>query len=82
MIDNNPRLANYQTDEGEIVNVNEKPFCWFKITEGQFIVPLKSLKAYGVDRNSKLLVVRGSNRGLSFLIKGQIIEEAKKNIPK
>ncbi|MBD3189326.1 MAG: hypothetical protein GF308_01715 [Candidatus Heimdallarchaeota archaeon] len=78
-IENNQKLANYQTDEGKIVNVNEKPLCWVKITEDYFIVPPISLKEYGVDRNSTLLSVRGSNRGLSFLKKGLIIEEAKKH---
>ena len=80
LLDDNPKLAGFQLAEGEIILVAGKPCCWVTLgTDGCIVVPLESLKKYRVKTGDLLLSVRGSHLGLSFCVKGPLIDEAKRH---
>ena len=80
ILDKQPKLAQFDLPEGETIKITSKTYCWVTLNKkGEFIVPLKSLKKYGVKPEDQLLSVRGSCVALSFIVKGPIIEEAKKH---
>ena len=72
-------LADHRIPEGETVKIGPRFFCWVTIRDDRFSLPLGTLEKYGIEKGSALLMVRGSNIGLSFIVKGPIIEEAKKH---
>jgi hypothetical protein len=79
-LEENPKLASFQLPEGEAITVAGKPYCWVTLNpDGSIIVPLETLKQYGVNAGDHLLSVRGSCFALAFCVKGPIIEEAKKH---
>jgi len=72
------QLINFEIPECKLIAVNKKNYCWLTLeNDGSFIIPLATLKYYGVEPKDNLLVVRGSGLALGFIIKGPIIEEAK-----
>lgn len=80
ILSDNPKLADFQLAEGEIVLVAGKPCCWVTLdTDGCIVVPLESLKKYGVKTGDLLLSVRGSRLGLGFCVKGPLTDEAKRH---
>jgi bifunctional DNA-binding transcriptional regulator/antitoxin component of YhaV-PrlF toxin-antitoxin module len=80
ILDNAPQLAQFELPEAETVKVATKTYCWVNLNKkGEFTVPVKTLKKYGVRPEDQLLSVRGSCVALSFIVKGPIIEEAKKH---
>ena len=80
LLDDNPKLADFQLAEGEIILVAGKPCCWVTLdSDGFIVVPLESLKKYGVKTGDLLLSVRGSRFGLGFCVKGPLIDEAKRH---
>jgi bifunctional DNA-binding transcriptional regulator/antitoxin component of YhaV-PrlF toxin-antitoxin module len=79
ILDREPRLAEFQLPEGETVTIDARHYCWVKLNNGEFAVPLETLKKYGVKVGDQLLSVRGSRLALAFIVKGPIIEEAKKH---
>jgi bifunctional DNA-binding transcriptional regulator/antitoxin component of YhaV-PrlF toxin-antitoxin module len=81
ILDNMPSLAEFQLPEGETVKMGTKTYCWVKLNSNKtFTVPLETLKKYEVNAGDSLLLVRGSCLALSFIVKGPIIEEAKKHV--
>lgn len=79
ILDREPRLAEFQLHEGETVTIGARLYCWVKLNNEKFTVPVQTLKEYGVNVGNKLLSVRGSSLALSFVVKGPLIEEAKKH---
>ena len=80
ILNENPRLAKFQIPEGDILEFKGKNYCWVRFHEdGTIIIPETTLKRYGVKLGDSLLVVRGSNLAIGFIVKGPIIEEAKKH---
>jgi len=80
ILDGEPRLAEFQLREGETVTVGTRTYCWVKLNgKGEFVVPVETLKAYGVNLGDRLLVGRGSGLALAFIAKGPIVAEAKKH---
>ena len=76
----NPQLAKFQINEGETVEIKGKRYCWVKMNQdGSITVPASTLKEYGINLGDKLLSVRGSCLALGFIVKGPIIDEAKKH---
>jgi bifunctional DNA-binding transcriptional regulator/antitoxin component of YhaV-PrlF toxin-antitoxin module len=73
------KLTSHQIPEGETIKIGPRFFCWVKIRDGRFSLPPSTLEHYGIENGSALLTVRGSNIGLAFIVKGPIIEEAKKH---
>lgn len=80
VLDSVPQLVKFEVPEGKLVSIKGKNYCWLKMNvDGSIIVPPNVLKVYDVNVNDKLLLGRGSRFALSFLVKGPIIEEAKKH---
>ena len=80
ILDVHPQLAEFQTAEGETVEIKGRTYCWVKMNkEGSITVPVETLKKYGVSPSDRLLSVRGSGVALGFIVKGPIIDEAKKH---
>ena len=74
------RLFGHKLCEGEIVTIGGKPFCLVELKrDGCIIVPLYTLKEYGVIPGDMLLSVRGSRFALAFCVKGPLVDEAKKH---
>jgi bifunctional DNA-binding transcriptional regulator/antitoxin component of YhaV-PrlF toxin-antitoxin module len=80
ILDREPRLAAFQLREGEAVKIAGKTCCWVKLnTDGCIIVPLETLKEYGVNPGDHMLSVRGSRLALAFCVKGPLTAEARKH---
>lgn len=80
LLENNPKLADFELTEGETILVAGKPCCWVTMDiNGCIIVPLKSLKKFGVETGNLLLSARGSRLGLGVCAEGPLIEEAKRH---
>ena len=59
ILDDNPKLADFQLTEGQTIIVAGKPCCWVALdADGCIVVPLQSLKKYGVKTGDLLLLVR------------------------
>jgi hypothetical protein len=74
-----PELAECKITAGSPIHFNSKIYCWIPIRNKSIIIPLNTLLMYGIKREDFLLTVRGSNLALGFIVKGPIIEEAKKH---
>jgi len=80
LVTNNPELSLYNILEGEVIKSGQRMLCWVNLNhDGSFVVPINTLQLYGAEPKGKLLVVRGSGLALGFLVRGPIIEEAKKH---
>jgi bifunctional DNA-binding transcriptional regulator/antitoxin component of YhaV-PrlF toxin-antitoxin module len=76
----NQDLAQFRTEEGQIINIGNKALCWMTIhDDGSLLVPLRTLEAYGIEPGGYLLITRGSSLGVGLAAKGPLIEEAKKH---
>lgn len=74
-----PELMNQGIPEGKSLEINSRYFCWTLVKDGGITIPHDTLPDYGIKRGDMLLVVRGSSLGLGFIVRGPIIEEAKKH---
>ncbi len=73
-------LADNQLSEGKEIEMDEKIFCLVKLKyDGSINIPVDTLKKYGINVGERLLSVRGSYLALGFIVRGPIIEEAKKH---
>jgi len=74
-----PELAAFQVSEGEAIENHGKTYCWVTLRDNSIVVPVKTLEKYGITPSDYVLSVRGSHLALGFLIRGPIVEEAKKH---
>ena len=80
VLDNNPKLANFQLPNGESIQYNNRFFCWTEISnEEKIYLPIETLKLYGIKPGDNILSARGSGLGVGFIVRGPIIEEAEKH---
>ena len=79
VLEEHKELTSHRTPEGETVQIGPRFYCWVTLQDSRFSLPLGTLKKYGITKGSALLTVRGSDVGLGFIVKGPIIEEAKKH---
>jgi bifunctional DNA-binding transcriptional regulator/antitoxin component of YhaV-PrlF toxin-antitoxin module len=76
----NPELAKFRTEEGETININGRNLCWVTIEKGGLLqLPPHTLEVYGVMPGDYLLAVRGSYIGIGMVVRGRLIEEARKH---
>ena len=76
----NPDLAEFRIKEGETINVGGRILCWATVREnGQLLLSLPVLEAYGVKPGDHLLAARGSYMGIGLAAKGPLVEEARKH---
>lgn len=74
-----PELATFQVAEGDAVTCQGKVYCWVTLQGNSFRIPRETLEHYGIRPGNALLVVRGSGIALGFIVRGPIVEEAKKH---
>ena len=55
-------------------------YCWVTLRKGSIIVPTSTLRFYDVFAGTRLLAVRGSGLAISHIVRGPIVEEAKKHL--
>lgn len=80
ILEKNPQLAEFQESEGEALEINGKTYCWVKMhKDGSIIIPIETLKRYGINPGDCLLSVRSSNIAICFPVRGPIVDEAKKH---
>ncbi|MFX0210360.1 MAG: hypothetical protein ACFFDT_30555 [Candidatus Hodarchaeota archaeon] len=73
-------LRDNQSLAGKEIDRDGKTFCFVKLKyDGSINIPVEILKKYGINVGDCLLSVRGSNLALGFIVRGPIIEEAKKH---
>ena len=76
----NTDLAEFRIKEGKTINIGGKSLCWIAIrNNGQLLLPPQTLEAYGVKPSDYLLAGRGSYVGLAMVVKGSIVDEARKH---
>jgi hypothetical protein len=74
-----PELAEFRITPGQPVKHNSKTYTWVNVTDKSINVPNETLQLYGIKPGDHLLTVRGSNLALGFIVRGPIIEEARKH---
>lgn len=75
-----PGLSDFSTAEGVPVPVKTRKIGWTTIDkDGCFRLPPDTLAIYGAAEGTRLLAARGSYVGLSMLVNGPIIDEARKH---
>ena len=74
-----PDLAEFRIPEGETVKCGQKVCCWVTLHDNHFVVSEHTLQCYGVTGGALLLVVRGSGLAPGFIVRGRIVEEARKH---
>ena len=80
VLDNNPKLAKFQLSNGEPIQYNNRYFCWTEISKnGKIHLPIETLRLYGIKLRDNILSARGSGLGVGFLVRGPIIQEARKH---
>ena len=80
ILDGHPQLSKFQVAEGEAMEIKGKTYCWVKMNkDGSIVVPVRTLKNYGINLGDNVLSVRGSRFALGFVVRGLIIDEAKKH---
>lgn len=79
MLERCPELAEGRIPEGQTVYCGAKTCCWVALHDASFRMPEQTLQRYGVAPGSRLLVVRGSGIGPTFIVRGRIVEEARQH---
>lgn len=65
--------------EGEVIDIKGRLCCWVHLLKGCITVPVETLNQYGINQGDTVLSVRGSRVALGIVVRGPIIEEAKKH---
>jgi len=74
-----PELDGRRAAEGLVLELSGKAFAWALLSGGAVTLPPGTLARYGVTPGNKLLVVRGSGLAPSFIVKGPIVDEARRH---
>jgi bifunctional DNA-binding transcriptional regulator/antitoxin component of YhaV-PrlF toxin-antitoxin module len=76
----NPKLAEFQIDEGRAVKSKGRLYCWVSVHDkGVLALPLSTRQAFAIKPDAFLLSIRGSDVAFVMGVKGPIIETAKKH---
>lgn len=80
VVKEHPSLADFSIKPGELIKFNNRFICWTEILEKEKIhLPIETLHVYGIKPKDTVLSVRGSGLGVGFIVRGPIIQEAKKH---
>lgn len=75
-----PELDSEQSAEGQIVKIGDRKYCRSKVGDNNTIVlSAQILESFAISAGDRLLSVRGSYIGLTMILKGLIVECAKKH---
>jgi bifunctional DNA-binding transcriptional regulator/antitoxin component of YhaV-PrlF toxin-antitoxin module len=72
-------LAEFRIPEGTAIKYEGRTYCWVTISAMSLTVPIETLAQFGIKPGDRLLAVRGSGLALGFIVRGPIVEEAKKH---
>jgi bifunctional DNA-binding transcriptional regulator/antitoxin component of YhaV-PrlF toxin-antitoxin module len=78
-LNDRPELDECRIPEGEAITYNGKSYCWVELRHGRFILPANTLEKYGIRIGDRLLVVKGSGLAVAFIVRGPIVEEARRH---
>jgi len=75
-----PDLFAFRIPEAKPVSHKGRLFCWTKIMPGsRIVVPPDTLSGYGIGAGDLLAAGRGSFLSIAFIVRGRIMEEARKH---
>jgi hypothetical protein len=75
-----PELADYSIAESKPIRNKKRDYCWTTLETGNIIALSKDcLSVYGITEGNYLLAIRSSNIAFVCIVKGPIIERAKKH---
>ena len=75
----NSSSASLDIEKNITLPFGKRMICWTKIKDVSIHLPLDTLEKFGVMPGNHLLSVRGSGLGVGLIVRGSIIEEAKKH---
>ena len=77
----NEKTKSFEIPELKLIEYRKnRRICWTQLYNGKHFTLLpKTLTTYGIEEGDKLLVCRGSGHALGFIVKGPIVETAKKH---
>jgi hypothetical protein len=77
ILSNNPELAQFRTNPGELVRYKGRLYCWVNLHNGLLKLPVETMGTFGVKHGDNLLIIRGSNLGFVCAAKGPIVKKAR-----
>ena len=70
----------FQIPEQKLMKLRKRFVCWVKLFNTRYFdLQRETLTVYGIEVGDKLLVCRGSGHALGFIVKGPIVETARKH---
>jgi hypothetical protein len=75
----NPLKENEDMQEDKVQVLRDRPFAVSRFKGDGVYLTMEVLEAFGLEKGDRLLVIRDSRMGPSFIVKGPIIEEALKH---
>jgi hypothetical protein len=79
VIDDNPRLAHFDLQEGETIGYKGRRYCWITIRDNGLVLPSSTLDDFHIQPDDRLLSIRGSNIAFVLALKGPIVEKARQH---
>lgn len=79
LLDRCPQLAEFRIPQGSAIEVEGRVYCWVTMGDESITVPIGTLAQFGIKPGDSLLVVRGSGLALGFIVRGPIVEEARRH---
>ena len=79
LLDGCPELASFRIPEGTATAHQGRTFCWVTICQMSITLPVGTLVRFGTRPGDSLLSVRGSGLALGFIVRGPIVEEARRH---
>lgn len=79
VLSDHPELLHPESISGAGMKCYSGIFCVVPILNMSITIPLDVLNLFGIKKESMLLTVRGSRVALGFIVRGPIIEEAKRH---
>ena len=81
LLDANSHLTTFRFSKGVPTTYKKRVFSWTEICDdGSIDLPLETLQMFGIQPGDRVLVIRGSGLGVSFIVRGPIIEEAHRHV--
>jgi hypothetical protein len=74
-----PALAQFETPEGQALQDGARTYAWVTLQNGHVTIPVETLAHFGVKPGDHLLVIGGSGLGVSFIVRGPVVAEAKRH---
>ena len=79
VLEERPELGEYRVPAGDVIEYQDRPYCWVRFRHGAIILAAQTLARYGVRIGDKLLVIRGSGLAVGLAVRGPIVQEARKH---